>query len=79
MLAYVDVRGLKAVNDTEGHLMGDELLNAVAGLMKESARADDVVGRLGGEALDAPERLGRVLPVDDHGGERARHDPSTSS
>ena len=49
VLAYVDVRGLKSVNDTEGHLMGDELIMAVAGLMKESARADDVVGRIGGD------------------------------
>ncbi|HYB29911.1 MAG TPA: GGDEF domain-containing protein [Solirubrobacteraceae bacterium] len=49
VLAYVDVRGLKAVNDTEGHLVGDELIKAVAGLMKESARADDVVGRIGGD------------------------------
>ena len=31
VLAYVDVRGLKAVNDTEGHLMGDELIKTVAG------------------------------------------------
>jgi len=49
VLAYVDVRGLKSVNDTEGHLMGDELIKTVAGLMKESARADDVVGRIGGD------------------------------
>jgi diguanylate cyclase (GGDEF)-like protein len=49
VLAYVDVRGLKAVNDSEGHLMGDELIKTVAGLMKESARADDVVGRIGGD------------------------------
>ena len=49
VLAYVDVRGLKTVNDTEGHLIGDELIKAVAGLMKESARADDVVGRIGGD------------------------------
>ena len=49
VLAYVDVRGLKAVNDTEGHLMGDELIKSVAGLMKESARADDIVGRIGGD------------------------------
>ncbi len=49
VLAYVDVRGLKTVNDTEGHLMGDELLTTVAGLMKESARAEDVVGRIGGD------------------------------
>jgi diguanylate cyclase (GGDEF)-like protein len=49
VLAYVDVRGLKSVNDTEGHLMGDELIKTVAGLMKESGRADDVVGRIGGD------------------------------
>jgi diguanylate cyclase (GGDEF)-like protein len=49
VLAYVDVRGLKSVNDTEGHLVGDELIKTVADLMKESARADDVVGRIGGD------------------------------
>jgi diguanylate cyclase (GGDEF)-like protein len=50
-VAYVDVRGLKTVNDTEGHLAGDELLRQVALLLRESARADDVVGRLGGDEL----------------------------
>jgi diguanylate cyclase (GGDEF)-like protein len=49
VLAYVDVVGLKAVNDTAGHMTGDELIKTVAGLMKESARADDVVGRIGGD------------------------------
>ena len=29
--------------------MGDELIKTVAGLIKESARADDVVGRIGGD------------------------------
>jgi diguanylate cyclase (GGDEF)-like protein len=51
VLAYVDVRGLKGVNDTEGHLAGDRLLTEVADMLKESARADDVVGRLGGDEL----------------------------
>jgi diguanylate cyclase (GGDEF)-like protein len=51
VLAYVDVRGLKAVNDSEGHLAGDRLLKAVAGILTDSARADDVVGRLGGDEL----------------------------
>jgi diguanylate cyclase (GGDEF)-like protein len=50
-LAYVDIRGLKAVNDTQGHLAGDELLRQAAKLLKDSARADDVVGRLGGDEL----------------------------
>lgn len=51
VLAYVDVRGLKNVNDTEGHLTGDTLLKNVAELLTDSARADDVVGRLGGDEL----------------------------
>jgi diguanylate cyclase (GGDEF)-like protein len=50
-LAYVDVRGLKAVNDSHGHRAGDELLRHAAQLLKQSARADDVVGRLGGDEL----------------------------
>jgi diguanylate cyclase (GGDEF)-like protein len=56
VFAYVDVRGLKAVNDTEGHLAGDQLLKGVATLLRASARADDVVGRIGGD------ELGLLLP-----------------
>lgn len=48
-LAYFDVRGLKAVNDSEGHLVGDELIRQVAGLLRDCARAGDLVGRLGGD------------------------------
>jgi len=51
VLAYVDVRGLKGVNDSAGHVAGDQLLVGVAGMLKESARADDVVGRIGGDEL----------------------------
>src|SRR5207248_8003467 len=50
-LAFVDVRGLKAVNDSEGHLAGDVLLREAAGMLQDSARADDVVGRIGGDEL----------------------------
>jgi diguanylate cyclase (GGDEF)-like protein len=50
-LAYVDVRGLKRVNDTQGHLAGDGLIKQVADLLKASARTNDVVGRLGGDEL----------------------------
>jgi diguanylate cyclase (GGDEF)-like protein len=48
-LAYLDIRGLKAVNDSQGHLVGDELIRQVAGLLRDCARADDLVGRLGGD------------------------------
>jgi diguanylate cyclase (GGDEF)-like protein len=50
-LAFVDVRGLKAVNDSQGHLAGDRLLKEVARLLTDSARTYDVVGRIGGDEL----------------------------
>jgi diguanylate cyclase (GGDEF)-like protein len=50
-LAFVDVRGLKSVNDSHGHLAGDRLLQNVASMLRESARAHDVVGRIGGDEL----------------------------
>jgi diguanylate cyclase (GGDEF)-like protein len=61
VLAYADVRGLKSVNDSEGHLAGDQLLRAVASVLGESARAHDLVGRLGGDefALLLPEQSGQ--------------------
>ncbi len=50
-LAFVDIRGLKAVNDTEGHLAGDRLLKRVTMLLQESGRTHDLVGRIGGDEL----------------------------
>jgi diguanylate cyclase (GGDEF)-like protein len=51
VLGYVDIRGLKAVNDTEGHLAGDEVIKQVAWLLSDSVRTEDSVGRLGGDEL----------------------------
>jgi diguanylate cyclase (GGDEF)-like protein len=51
VLAFVDVRGLKAVNDTRGHQAGDQLLKETVHLLRQSARANDIVGRLGGDEL----------------------------
>jgi diguanylate cyclase (GGDEF)-like protein len=45
----VDVDHFKAVNDAHGHQRGDEVLAAVASLIERSVRADDLVGRWGGE------------------------------
>ncbi len=45
----VDLDHFKAVNDTHGHLVGDQVLQAVAGVLTASARRYDVVGRWGGE------------------------------
>lgn len=48
-VALCDVDGLKSVNDTAGHLAGNEVLTKVANLMRESIRAEDVVARFGGD------------------------------
>jgi diguanylate cyclase (GGDEF)-like protein len=48
-LVLVDVDHFKAVNDTLGHQAGDEVLQVVAGLLAQAARAGDVAARYGGE------------------------------
>ena len=48
-LAVVDVDGFKALNDTYGHAAGDQVLVAVARALREGTRAEDAVGRVGGE------------------------------
>jgi diguanylate cyclase (GGDEF)-like protein len=49
VVAFVDVNGLKAVNDTQGHAAGDELLHAVARSIMEHLRSYDVITRYGGD------------------------------
>jgi diguanylate cyclase (GGDEF)-like protein len=44
-----DMDGLKPVNDTYGHDMGDRLLRAAAEVLRSSARELDIVGRIGGD------------------------------
>src|SRR5262249_42758112 len=46
---YIDLDGLKPVNDTYGHAAGDAVLIAVADRLRDSTRGTDVIARLGGD------------------------------
>ncbi|HXY97924.1 MAG TPA: GGDEF domain-containing protein [Steroidobacteraceae bacterium] len=48
-LALVDIDHFKAVNDSFGHLFGDEVLLLISGLMRRSFRGADQLFRFGGE------------------------------
>ncbi|TWI03039.1 diguanylate cyclase (GGDEF)-like protein [Luteimonas cucumeris] len=48
-LAMVDIDYFKQVNDRHGHLIGDEVLRAVAEVIARSVRQDDIAVRYGGE------------------------------
>lgn len=45
----MDVDGLKAINDQHGHLTGDQVLCAIADILKSSVRKSDTVARFGGD------------------------------
>jgi len=48
-IVMCDLDHFKLVNDTHGHLAGDEILRVFAGLLKKHARGSDIVCRFGGE------------------------------
>ena len=48
-IAFADLDRFKAINDTHGHPAGDQMLIAVANILKANVRQADVVARYGGE------------------------------
>ena len=52
-VAFLDLDGFKAVNDSHGHNAGDELLIALSLRMKEALRENDTLSRIGGDEFVA--------------------------
>jgi diguanylate cyclase (GGDEF)-like protein len=65
-LAVLDLDGFKQINDREGHLAGDEILNHAAAILGGAVRTEDTAFRVGGDefALILPETTAEeALPV----------------
>jgi diguanylate cyclase (GGDEF)-like protein/PAS domain S-box-containing protein len=58
LLFFIDLDGLKVINDTYGHDEGDRALQKTAMILKQTFRESDIIGRLGGDEF-------AVLVVDD--------------
>lgn len=48
-VALLDIDHFKQINDTHGHLVGDDVIMHVAATLRQAVRREDLVGRYGGE------------------------------
>lgn len=65
-LLLLDLDDFKQINDTHGHLVGDDVLAATGTILRDSVRGADSVGRVGGEEFgivlpDAESEVGRSI------------------
>jgi diguanylate cyclase (GGDEF)-like protein len=52
-VCYIDLDGLKAINDSLGHDAGDTAIQIAAQVLRAALRGDDILGRLGGDEFVA--------------------------
>lgn len=50
-IAIIDINDFKSVNDTYGHMFGDEVLRDVAGILKNTVGRNGLCGRIGGDEM----------------------------
>lgn len=48
-LFFIDMDGLKLINDTHGHKAGDHAIQTCAAIIEDSLREGDIIGRMGGD------------------------------
>ncbi|MFV0337122.1 MAG: putative bifunctional diguanylate cyclase/phosphodiesterase, partial [Chthoniobacterales bacterium] len=49
VLIYIDLDNFKAVNDTQGHAAGDEILQSISRLLKKHFHEEEIISRFGGD------------------------------
>jgi diguanylate cyclase (GGDEF)-like protein/PAS domain S-box-containing protein len=65
-LFFIDLDGMKQINDTLGHQEGDQALIEVSAILRQTFRKSDIIGRMGGDefavlAIDAADENGETL------------------
>lgn len=63
-LFFMDLDGLKQINDTLGHMRGDDALRDTAAVLRHTFRGSDLVARLGGDEFVALAHLHSELDVE---------------
>ncbi len=66
VMFYIDMDGLKTINDSLGHAVGDQALKDTAAILKNSFRVSDIIARIGGDefvilAVESDENSAEIL------------------